>query len=165
MLTILDVIPFKIILWAHINNPWCSAWGACWLMLTNYSLNFKMGFLSKKWTLVHLLSSSMRFIINHNACFFTHLLFSTVDFSSFKKKKTELIQELSRNLARMKSVSATTMNFFRTIDSHALELKKVLEESQMAHQKQLFQLQNKFEVILCCSHIFYRFLTSMWRPF
>ena len=103
----------------------------------------------------------MRFIINHNACFFTHLLFSTVDFSSFKKKKTELIQELSRNLERMKSVSATTTNFFRTIDSHALELKKVLEESQMAHQKQLFQLQKKFEVIFWCSHIFYRFLTSM----
>nr|CAB3494982.1 unnamed protein product [Digitaria exilis]CAB3503908.1 unnamed protein product [Digitaria exilis] len=57
-------------------------------------------------------------------------------------------QELSRNLERTKSVSATTMNFFRTIDSHALELKKVLEESHMAHQKQLFQLQNKFEVIV-----------------
>jgi hypothetical protein len=77
------------------------------------------------------------------------------------RKKIELIQELSRNLERMKSVSATTMNFFRTIDSHALELKKVLEESQMAHQKQLFQLQKKFEVIFCCSHILYRFLTSM----
>ncbi|KAF8646114.1 hypothetical protein HU200_065960 [Digitaria exilis] len=57
-------------------------------------------------------------------------------------------EELSRNLERTKSISATTMNFFGTIDSHALELKKVLEESHMAHQKQLFQLQNKFEVIV-----------------
>ncbi|KAG0519603.1 hypothetical protein BDA96_08G001200 [Sorghum bicolor] len=52
---------------------------------------------------------------------------------------------LSRNLERTKSVSTTTMNFFKTIDSHALELIKILEESQMEHQKQLFQLQKKFE--------------------
>ncbi|KAG2538638.1 kinesin-like protein KIN-5A [Panicum virgatum] len=68
-----------------------------------------------------------------------------MSFGTFIEQQHE---ELSRNLARMKSVSATTMNFFRTIDSHALELKKVLEESQMAHQKQLFQLQKKFEVIV-----------------
>jgi kinesin family member 11 len=43
------------------------------------------------------------------------------------------------------------MNFFRTIDSHALGLLKILEESKMEHQKQLFQLQKKFEVIFCCS--------------
>jgi len=40
------------------------------------------------------------------------------------------------------------MNFFKTIDSHALELIKILEESQMEHQKQLFQLQKKFEAFV-----------------
>ncbi|KAL6640614.1 hypothetical protein ACP70R_021737 [Stipagrostis hirtigluma subsp. patula] len=55
---------------------------------------------------------------------------------------------LSTNLERTKSVSATTMNFFRTIDTHALQLTKILEESQMAHKKQLFQLQKKFEVFV-----------------
>lgn len=50
------------------------------------------------------------------------------------------------------------MNFFKTIDSHALELIKILEESQMEHQKQLFQLQKKFEVIFCCS---FKFLISL----
>jgi kinesin family member 11 len=60
--------------------------------------------------------------------------------------KKSLIQELSRNLERSKSVSTTAVNFYRTIDAHTLELMKILEESQSAHQKQLFQLQKKFEV-------------------
>ncbi|XP_062203178.1 kinesin-like protein KIN-5A [Phragmites australis] len=66
-----------------------------------------------------------------------------VNFATFVEHQHE---GLSRNLERTKSVSATTMTFFRTIDAHALELTKILEESQMAHQKQLFQLQRKFEV-------------------
>ncbi|CAN6311505.1 unnamed protein product [Urochloa humidicola] len=68
-----------------------------------------------------------------------------MNFRTFIEQQHE---DLSRNLERTKCVSATTMNFFRTIDSHALELKKVLEESEMAHQKQLFELQKKFEVIV-----------------
>ncbi|KAL6630702.1 hypothetical protein ACP70R_028553 [Stipagrostis hirtigluma subsp. patula] len=55
---------------------------------------------------------------------------------------------LSTNLERTKSVSETTLNFFGTIDAHALQLTKILEESQMAHQKQLFQLQKKFDVFV-----------------
>lgn len=55
-------------------------------------------------------------------------------------------EELTRNVERTKSISATTMNFFGTIDAHALELKRILEESQASHQKQLLQLQTKFEV-------------------
>ncbi|KAM0849728.1 hypothetical protein ACQ4PT_053551 [Festuca glaucescens] len=62
---------------------------------------------------------------------------------------TSLVEQqhegLSRNLERTKSISATTMNFFSTIDAHALELKRILEESQTSHQKQLLQLQTKFE--------------------
>lgn len=82
-------------------------------------------------------------------------------FQQFFKNKIKPIQELSRNLERTKSVSATTMNFFRTVDSHALELKKVLEKSHMAHQKQLFQLQKKFEVTFCCIHIFSKLIVSL----
>uniref|UniRef100_A0ACD5XU16 Uncharacterized protein n=1 Tax=Avena sativa TaxID=4498 RepID=A0ACD5XU16_AVESA len=52
---------------------------------------------------------------------------------------------LSRNVERTKSISATTMNFFSTIDAHALELKRILEDTQTSHQKQLIQLQTKFE--------------------
>uniref|UniRef100_A0ACD5Y3X2 Uncharacterized protein n=1 Tax=Avena sativa TaxID=4498 RepID=A0ACD5Y3X2_AVESA len=52
---------------------------------------------------------------------------------------------LSRNVERTKSISATTMNFFSTIDAHALELKRILEDTQTSHQKQLLQLQTKFE--------------------
>ncbi|XP_051186264.1 kinesin-like protein KIN-5A [Lolium perenne] len=62
---------------------------------------------------------------------------------------TSLVEQqhegLSRNLERTKSISATTMNFFSTIDAHAVELKRILEESQTSHQKQLLQLQAKFE--------------------
>lgn len=64
-------------------------------------------------------------------------------FTTFVEQQHE---GLSRNVERTKSISTTTMNFFRTIDAHALELKNILEESQMAHQKQLLQLQTKFEV-------------------
>lgn len=58
------------------------------------------------------------------------------------------MQDLSRNLERSKSVSITTVNFLRNIDAHTLGLMKILEESQSAHQKQLFQIQKKYEVIL-----------------
>ncbi|CAD6270911.1 unnamed protein product [Miscanthus lutarioriparius] len=68
-----------------------------------------------------------------------------VNFATFIEQQHE---GLSRNLERTKSVSTTTMNFFKTIDSHALELIKILEESQMEHQKQLFQLQKKFEAFV-----------------
>ncbi|KAM0826231.1 hypothetical protein ACQ4PT_069010 [Festuca glaucescens] len=69
--------------------------------------------------------------------------------SQQEESLTSLVEQqhegLSRNLERTKSISATTMNFFSTIDAHALELKRILEESQTSHQKQLLQLQTKFE--------------------
>lgn len=68
-----------------------------------------------------------------------------VNFATFIEQQHE---GLSRNLEGTKFVSATTMNFFRTIDSHALGLLKILEESKMEHQKQLFQLQKKFEAVV-----------------
>ncbi|GJM88218.1 hypothetical protein PR202_ga04256 [Eleusine coracana subsp. coracana] len=67
-----------------------------------------------------------------------------LNFANFFKQQHE---ELSRNLERSKSVSTTTVNFFRTIDAHTLVLIKILEESQSAHKKQLLELQKKFEVI------------------
>ncbi|GJN14012.1 hypothetical protein PR202_gb00783 [Eleusine coracana subsp. coracana] len=67
-----------------------------------------------------------------------------LNFAKFFKQQHE---ELSRNLERSKSVSTTTVNFFRTIDAHTLVLIKILEESQSVHKKQLLQLQKKFEVI------------------
>ncbi|KAI4991447.1 hypothetical protein ZWY2020_039818 [Hordeum vulgare] len=70
--------------------------------------------------------------------------------SQQEESLTTLVEQqhegLTRNVERTKSISATTMNFFRTIDAHALELKRILEESQASHQKQLLQLQTKFEV-------------------
>ncbi|KAL6905795.1 hypothetical protein ACP4OV_003396 [Aristida adscensionis] len=68
-----------------------------------------------------------------------------VNFTTFIEQQQE---GLTKNLERTKSVSETTTNFFRTIDAHAVELTKILEESQMAHQKQLFQLQKKFDVFV-----------------
>ncbi|KAK3139134.1 hypothetical protein QOZ80_5AG0378360 [Eleusine coracana subsp. coracana] len=67
-----------------------------------------------------------------------------LNFANFFKQQHE---ELSRNLERSKSVSTTTVNFFRTIDAHTLVLIKILEESQSAHKKQLLELQKKFEVV------------------
>jgi hypothetical protein len=72
-----------------------------------------------------------------------------IEYSCLRKTLT-LKQGLSRNVERTKSISATTMNFFSTIDAHALELKRILEESKTSHQKQLLQLQTKFEVIIYC---------------
>ncbi|KAL8213831.1 hypothetical protein R6Q57_003280 [Mikania cordata] len=51
----------------------------------------------------------------------------------------------SRAVETSRAISKTTMNFFDTLDMHATNLIKIVEEGQMVNDKKLFELERKFE--------------------
>lgn len=46
-----------------------------------------------------------------------------------------------------RSVSKVTVEFFKTLDTHATKLTGIVEEAQTVNHKKLSEFENKFEVI------------------
>lgn len=46
-----------------------------------------------------------------------------------------------------RSVSKVTVEFFKTLDTHATKLTTIVEEAQTVNHKKLSEFENKFEVI------------------
>lgn len=51
----------------------------------------------------------------------------------------------SRSVENARSVSKVTVNFFKTLDMHASNLTKIVEEAQTVNDQKLFEFEKKFE--------------------
>lgn len=58
------------------------------------------------------------------------------------------LQAHSRAVDTARSVSKVTVEFFKTLDTHATKLTGIVEEAQTVNHKKLSEFENKFEVIL-----------------
>lgn len=56
------------------------------------------------------------------------------------------MQAHSRAVENARSVSKVTVNFFKTLDMHASNLTKIVEEAQTVNDQKLFEFEKKFEV-------------------
>lgn len=57
------------------------------------------------------------------------------------------MQAHSQAVDSARSVSKVTVEFFKTLDTHATKLTGIVEEAQTVNHRKLSEFENKFEVI------------------
>lgn len=58
-----------------------------------------------------------------------------------------IVQAHSQAVDSARSVSKVTVEFFKTLDTHATKLTGIVEEAQTVNHRKLSEFENKFEVI------------------
>lgn len=59
----------------------------------------------------------------------------------------DIVQAHSQAVDSARSVSKVTVEFFKTLDTHATKLTGIVEEAQAVNHRKLSEFENKFEVI------------------
>lgn len=64
----------------------------------------------------------------------------------------DIVQAHSQAVDSARSVSKVTVEFFKTLDTHATKLTGIVEEAQAVNHRKLSEFENKFEVIRFLTH-------------